>query len=225
MPAIQATAGSAPRQALYEVRYTGKPGPEAASEAESPLEIEDAHKILSHRARAIAAHGVRALAAAGMRVRLSLDLAESEDGALTPDDAWWIQIGPWGVRADAPHRDPPALGAKVTALMLDRLRPYLELDAPDFSGAVLLSMHVLVDAVRRWVNPNVLAMLPPATSPGALSDSDQVLSALPLGLVGMSGVLVVALSLSGLRRRPEARKRYVEADDAVAEASGSVDAI
>jgi hypothetical protein len=207
MPAIHATAGSAPRQALYQVRFTGKPGRHAADA--TPLDIEDGGKVLSRRWRAVVAHGLRALAAAGVRARLSLDTVRSDDGALTPDDAWWIQIGPWGVHADPPRTAEAALQVKVTALMLDRLRPYI--DADDMPGAALLSMHVLVDAVRRWVDPEVLAMLPPVNPPGAVTDSDQVLDALPLGIGCVSGVLLVAFGLSSLRRREGARMPRVVA--------------
>ena len=98
--------------------------------------------------------------------------------------------------------------------MLDRLRPYI--DADDMPGAALLSMHVLVDAVRRWVDPEVLAMLPPVNPPGAVTDSDQVLDALPLGIGCVSGVLLVAFGLSSLRRREGARMPRVAAGVAMA---------
>jgi hypothetical protein len=218
VPAIHATAGSAPRQALYAIRYTGRAGLEVAPERASALEIEDRGGLLSGRERAVASHGVRALAAAGARVRLTLDSARSDDGALTPPDAWWIQIGPWGVHADAPRRDEPALGGRLTALMLDRLRPYL--DAGDVPGAALLSMHVLVEGIRRWIDPEILAMLPPVAPPAARSDSDQVLEVAPLGLGCMSSVLFVTFGLTSLRRRAAARRSTVLGAVMAGEGSG-----
>ena len=218
VPAIHATAGSAPRQALYAIRYTGRAALEVAPPTASSLEIEDSGGLLSGRERAVASRGVLALAAAGARVRLTLDRARTDDGALTPPDAWWIQIGPWGVHADAPGRDEPALGGRLTALMLDRLRPYL--DAGDVPGAALLSMHVLVEGIRRWVDPDVLAMLPPVAPPAARSDSDQVLEVAPVGLGCMSSVLFVTFGLASLRRRAGARSRSM-APGAVMAGGGS----
>ncbi len=224
MPAIRATAGSAPRQSLYEVHYTGDTPPEVGTAAQAPVEIEDPGKTLGRSARAVVSHGLRALAAAGVRVRLSLDAAQIDDGAQTPEDAWWVQIGLWGVRANPPRRDDPALAAKVTALMLDRLRPYL--DVSDLPGAALLSMHVLVEAVRRWVDPEVLAMLPPAVLSGEVSDSNRVLEVLPMGVGCLAGVLLVAFVLSGLRRRAGVQRLYVAPGVAIAaRGSAGADAI
>lgn len=216
LPAIRATAGSAPRQALYRIEFTGKPGLEVEGRTPSPIELEDVGSFVTPRERALLDRAMRSLAGAGIRVRLTLAPARGDDTGSTPDDAWWVQIGPWGVEADPPRRETRVQSAQATALLLDKLQAYV--DIADFGGAAMLSLHVLVDVVRRWVDPDVEAMLPPASLPGMPSEGDAVLAGLPLGAGCMTGILVLAFGVGYFRRGARTRAVYVTPGVAVAAA-------
>jgi hypothetical protein len=198
-PAIRATAGSAPRQALYHVRFTGQPGPEIADGSDASPAIEDTTHTLDLRARATLERSLRAMAAAKMPVRLSLVDAPSTDGSQTPERAWWIQLGAWGIQVDPPRGESRVTEAQLTALFSDRMRPYF--DAPDLGAAALLSLHVLVESVQRWIDPKAQAMLVPAMPPGVTTDAKALLDALPVGLPCAVAALLVVWFLERWRKR------------------------
>jgi hypothetical protein len=203
LPAIRATAGSAPRQALYKIDFTGKPGIEPTSPATNAIDVSDPAGMLSLRARLWADRGVHALADAGIRVRLSVTPERSDDGASTPDDAWWIQMGPWGVAAEPPRGETRVRSAQLTPFMAARLRPYLEI--ADYGGATIVSLHALMDAVRLWTNPGAQALVPPAAIPGMGRDGDEVLGALPAGLPCAAAICGLAYVLMRVRRKSDKR--------------------
>jgi hypothetical protein len=158
-PSIKSTWNAAPKQVVYRVEYTGKPGP--ADTAPPPLDahrpVRDPGALAPARDRAIAEHMLAVLAAWGVNVDVALSATRSAQ--LEGECA--IELGLWGVAVHgcAGVGDAPAL----EAALYEQTWRYLELE--DVGGALKNVAHVVARVKQRTTagfDPQLAPVLPPS---------------------------------------------------------------
>ena len=201
-PSIRATWNAAPKQVVYEVHYTGKPGPrDVPLVAPGALRaIADPTKLVPARERLVAEHMLATLAAWDLLVDIKLTPAAPE--TLTSSGAarsCTISLGWWGFAFEACGSigDPEVL--RTTAY--EQAGRYL--DAGDLGGALRAIPHVLAEVRRRadaGFHPPLAPLMPPI--PGGVFLSP--MRAGRFGLVLFAAVLACALVIE-LAARKDAR--------------------
>ncbi len=197
-PGARATQHAAPRQGLFKITYTGRPGPAAGPtrRADAPPIKDDDHMLTRTTARLELGEALRVLAGADTRVEITM-LAGNPTSALTPSDVWQVRIGAWGVEVAPPTSSPISVD-KATALAAELDEPYLE--ARDWAGAARAALFAIVRAKRRWVDDTFdarLAGLGGPEGPEHNTPSSTMSWGLPLVLI----VIAAARAARWLRER------------------------
>lgn len=207
-PAITATWNAAPKQVVYEVRYTSRPGPpEVPVVAPSAVRaIADPAGLAPRRDRLVAGHMLATLAAWGMLVEVRVE-PESDARAASPEPTaaasaaemtgpCTIRLGWWGFHVDGcgSIADPRL----IRATLYEQAGRYIDLG--DLGGALRAVPHVLARA-RRSVDPRFLPPLSPLDPPTPNGTRLGPSRAGGIGLALLLGVLVAALLIeTGARR-------------------------
>ncbi len=156
-PGVAATQHAAPRQGLFHVTYTGKPGPRGGPTVRAPaLPVDDPGRLLAWRQRAMLDDTLQIMAGAGVPVHLSFTAGRPAEVTRSAT-GWEVALGPCGVTVA------PSTGDKVPpdaalALVARSAQPYLE--RWDFFGAGLIALHAIARAERRWGDPLFYPALP-----------------------------------------------------------------
>lgn len=213
-PAIRATWNAAPKQVVYEVRYTKRPGPrDVATVAPGALRaIADPTRQVRARDRVVAEHMLATLAAWDLPVDVRLSPSPPEgdtrppaadskaapeaDAPKLPAGPCAIQLGWWGIAVDgcASVGDPRVLRAAA----YEHAGRYL--DVGDLGGALRVIPHV-VAATRRRVDPGFHPPLAPLTQPLPGGVFLSPLRAGGYGLALFAAALVTALAIELAARR------------------------
>jgi ankyrin repeat protein len=189
-PAIAATWNAAPKQVVYEVRYTSKPGPREAKPIGPPRAISDPGRLAPKKERRVAEHMLATLAAwdTPVDIRITNEPAPS-DGACV------IRLGWWGIGVDGCKEigDPAAL----KALAYEQTGRYI--DVGDFGGALRSLPHVVAQ-VKRRTDPSFHPSLPPLMMPIPGGAYGPRMGASGFGLVLFMSVLLLGLAIEAAAR-------------------------
>ena len=162
-PAIISTWNASPRQVLYKIHYTGKPGPKMAQKTARALAVEDPEDLLSWHGVAMVDQSLALLAGQDVKIALSVS-AHTKPAAKTPaTDVWTVRVGAWGFELV-----PPAnikLPDAARTMFADTVQPYVEVR--NWDGVALASTHAVTRLIRHYVDPTFLPFLPVQAPPPA----------------------------------------------------------
>ena len=155
-PSIISTWNASPRQVLYEIHYTGKPGPRLASRAAPAPAVDDPEGLLTWQGSATVRQSLTELA--GNDVRIALSISSHQKPAATPhaDDTWSVRFGAWGFELAPPAK--LTLPDAARAGFAELVQPYVEVR--DWDGAALASTHAVARIFRQQADPTFLPFLP-----------------------------------------------------------------
>lgn len=237
-PAIAATWNAAPKQVVYEVHYTGRPGPPAVPMVapSAVRSVADPSNQVSRRDRVVAEHMLAMLAAWGMEVDVRITSAPDEADGASASSA--IVHAASSVAASAPsetgHELDPTITDKMTGPCVVRLgwwgfgvdgcssisdprtlraMAYEQagryLDVGDLGGALRAIPQVFAQA-RRRVDPSFHPPLSPLNPPTPGGNDLGSSRAGGMGLALLLGVLVAAALVEAGARRNLRVWRLVE---------------
>lgn len=157
LPGETATWNSTPRQTLYRVQWTGRPGPEPVG---APLarSVEDPDGMLSPWGRSVSGAALGMLAQQGVDVSIAVTRTRPPDADPPPATGWRMAMGAWGLVVQAPASDAQLRGY-VQGMVVDWSERFL-LDG-DFDAATLAAMHAFAAAWRHKKSPTFYPLLPP----------------------------------------------------------------
>lgn len=211
-PAIAATWNAAPKQVVYEVHYTSRPGSRAMPPIDASIgkPIGDPLKLAPRVDRAVTEHTLAVLAAWGMNVdvRLTDEVAPSKavskaseataaDTSAKPmTGSCAVRLGWWGFAIDG--CDAIADPALLRSMAYEQAGRYI--DEGDLGGALRAIPHVLAQARRRTdplFSPPLAPLMPPTRGGNELGPT----RAGATGLFIVFGVVVIAalVDLAGRR--------------------------
>ncbi|HVJ89568.1 MAG TPA: ankyrin repeat domain-containing protein [Labilithrix sp.] len=222
-PAIRATWNAAPKQVVYEVHYTHRPGPPevAAVAPEVRREIADPARLVPTRERVVAEHMLAVLAAWELPIDVhvtpappasSTIVADATEGAAASESAaeqersagtetnlggpCAIRIGWWGIAVDGCAS---VGGARVVrAATYEHAGRYL--DMGDLGGAIRVLPHVVAQLRRRVdprFHPPLAPLMPPI--PGGVFLSPMRAGGFGLALFGAVLGLAFAIEIAARR--------------------------
>ena len=209
-PAIRATWNAAPKQVVYEVRYTGRPGPREVPMVPPSVRrsISDPAGLVPARERVVAEHMLATLAAWDLPVDLRVTGAapEGETAGARPASSdlasdtktggpCAISVGFWGIAVDGCA----AAGdrAVLRAAAYEASGRYL--DMGDLGGALRAIPHVVAQTRRRddpAFHPPLAPLMPPLAGGVFLSP----MGAGRFGLALFAVVLMCALGIQAAAR-------------------------
>jgi hypothetical protein len=216
LPGETATWNSTPRQTLYRVQWTGKPGPEPVSPS-PPRSVEDPDELLSQWGRAASASALGMLAQQGVDVSIAVTRTRPPDADRPAATGWRIAMGAWGLVVQAPPAD-AEVRAYVQGMLVDWSQRLL-LDG-DFDAATLAATHAFAAAWRHKKSPTFYPLLPPVVGGRA---GGPIESTAPWGFALAAAFAAAGLLLDRLSR-PKASRVAARARAAAegAVASGAI---
>lgn len=195
-PSIRSTWNAAPKQIVYEVTYTDRPGPREVPlvPGDARRAISDAGRLVPNRERIVAEHMLATLAAWDLPV--DVRVTGSPDDHANGEGACTIRLGWWGIGVDG--------CAAIGPAELVRTKAYEQcgrfIDLGDLGGALRAIPHVVAEAKRRS-DPRFHPPLAPLMLPMRGGFAVAPMRAGGLGLALFAAVFVSILAVAGFTRR------------------------
>jgi hypothetical protein len=206
LPGMLATWNSTPRQAIYRIHWTGKPGPEPVGPP-LPRAVDDPDGLLSQWGRAQCGSALGMLAQQGVELTIELTKTRPSNADDPSGTGWRVMMGPWGLVVQAPAGDSD-MRAYVRGMLVDWSEQYLLTD--DFDAATLAATHAFASAWRSKKAPTFYPLLPPLVTGHAQGPMESSAPwGIPLAAIfAVAGLLLDRWSRRGARqveRRPLAQ--------------------